>query len=345
MAEVVGLLTRYHQDWYDEEDKEIHELLEKKRSCHNHLLAKPDDQAAKAAYKTACSTLQAKLRTMQTDLWTGLAERTRWYADMGDMHTFYEALKAIYGPSHQIQAPLRSSNGSTLLKDKEAILQRWSEHFEGLFSDQRTVQVSSLAKIPQVDVKLKLNDLPTREEIGKATMQLKVDKSPGIDGIPAEVYQNGSETVLDNLLDLSTNCWEKGTQDLRDAVTVSLYKNKGEKSDCSNYRGITLLSIAGKILACALLNRLIPMLAQEDMPDSQCRFRSNGGMTDMIFMLGQIQEKCREQNMGLYAAFVDLTKAFDTVSGDGLWKILAHLSCPPNFSPSPTSCMKVSKVR
>ena len=38
----------------------------------------------------------------------------------------------------------------------------------------------------------------------------------------------------------------------------------------------------------------------------------------MIFVLRQIQEKCREQNMGLYAAFVDLTKTFDTVSRDGL---------------------------
>ena len=65
--EVVGLSTRKHKDWFDEADKEIQELLEKKRSCHNPLLAKPDDQAAKAAYKTACSTLQAKLRTMQND--------------------------------------------------------------------------------------------------------------------------------------------------------------------------------------------------------------------------------------------------------------------------------------
>ena len=57
--------------------------------------------------------------------------------------------------------------------------------------------------------------------------------------------------MLDELQDLFTNCWEKGTlmQDLRDAVIISLYKNKGEKSDCSNYRGIILLSIAGKILA------------------------------------------------------------------------------------------------
>ena len=121
---------------------------------------------------------------------------------------------------------------------------------------------------------------------------------------------------LDKLQDLFTTCWEKGTllQDLRDAVIVSLYKNKGEKSDCSNYQGITLLSIAGKILAHVLLNRIIPTIAQENTPESQCGFRSNRGTVDMIFVLRQIQEKCREQNMGLYAAFVDLTKAFDTVS-------------------------------
>ena len=47
----------------------------------------------------------------------------------------------------------------------------------------------------------------------------------------------GGETVVDKLQDLFTNCWENGTlpQDLRDAVIFSLYKNKGEKSDCLNY--------------------------------------------------------------------------------------------------------------
>ena len=54
-AKVVCLATRKHQDWFDEADKEIQMLLEKKRSCHNLLLAKPDDQAAKAAYKLRLS--------------------------------------------------------------------------------------------------------------------------------------------------------------------------------------------------------------------------------------------------------------------------------------------------
>ena len=83
-----------------------------------------------------------------------------------------------------------------------------------------------------MDVKLELDNPPTREEVRKATMQLKVGKSPGIDGIPAEVYHYGGEGVLNKLQDLFTNCWEKGTllQDLRNAVIVSLYKNKGEKN-------------------------------------------------------------------------------------------------------------------
>ena len=98
---------------------------------------------------------------------------------------------------------------------------------------------------------LELDDPTTREEIKKPTMQPKVGVSRGIDGIPAEVYQHGGEAVLEKLQDMFTNCWEKGTlpQDLRGVVIVSLYKIKGEKSDRSNYRDITLLSSAGKMLA------------------------------------------------------------------------------------------------
>ena len=76
------------------------------------------------------------------------------------------------------------------------------------------------------------------------------------------------------------------------------------------------------------------------MPESQCGFRSNRETVDMIFMLRQIQEKCREQNIGLDAAFGDLTKAFDTVSRDELWKIMVRFGCPPNSSPSFTSSIK-----
>ena len=51
----------------------------------------------------------------------------------------------------------------------------------------------------------------------------------------------------------------------------------------------------------------------------------------MIFIDRQLQEKWQEQNVDLYMTFVDITKAFDTVSRDGLWKIMAKFGYPPRY--------------
>ena len=67
------------------------------------------------------------------------------------------------------------------------------------------------------------------------------------------------------------------------------------------------------------------------IPESQCGFRKDIGTIDMIFTARQLQEKCQEQNVDLYMTFVDRTKAFDTVSRDGLWKIMTKFGCPPRY--------------
>ena len=51
----------------------------------------------------------------------------------------------------------------------------------------------------------------------------------------------------------------------------------------------------------------------------------------MSFTARQLQEKCQEQKLDLYMTFVDLTKAFDTVSREGLWKIMSTFGCPAKF--------------
>ena len=50
-----------------------------------------------------------------------------------------------------------------------------------------------------------------------------------------------------------------------------------------------------------------------------------------FFSVRQLQEKFNEQNMPLYIAFIDLTKAFDLVSREGLFAILLKIGCPPNL--------------
>ena len=127
---------------------------------------------------------------------------------------------------------------------------------------------------------------------------------------------------------------EKGgyPQDFKDASIIQLYKWKGNLQVCDNHRGISLLSIAGKILAKILLNRLNAHLDQAGLiPESQYGFRKDRGTIDMIFTARQLQERCQEQNVDQYMTFVDLTKAFDTVGRDGLWKIMAKFGCPPGY--------------
>ena len=119
-------------------------------------------------------------------------------------------------------------------------------------------------------------------------------------------------------------------QDMRDAKIITLYKNKGERSNCNNYRGISLLSIIGKVYTWVLLIYL-QKLAEHVYLESQCGFQAERSTVDMVFSLQQLQEKCREQQMPLYIAFIDLTKAFDLVSRDGLFKALCKIGCPPRL--------------
>ncbi len=147
-------------------------------------------------------------------------------------------------------------------------------------------------------------------------------KAPGKDGIPAEIYKALGPKAKQALHDILLSIWneEEMPPDLRDATIVSLYKNKGSRSECGNYRGIALQSIAGKILARILLNRLVKKIS-----GSSVWILSGRSTVDMVFAVRQIQEKCLEQQMDLYAVFIDLTKAFDTVNREALWTILRKL--------------------
>ena len=109
--------------------------------------------------------------------------------------------------------------------------------------------------------------------------------------------------------------WRKEAipQEFKATTIIHLFKRKGNPQVCDNHRGISLLSIAGKILARVLLNRLNEHLEQSGLlPESQCGFRKDIGTIDMIFTARQLQEKCQEQNVDLCMTFVDITKAFDT---------------------------------
>jgi len=95
--------------------------------------------------------------------------------------------------------------------------------------------------------------------------------------------------------------------------------------------GISLLSVGGKILARVMLNRLLTHVAEVILPETQCGFRRGLSTIEMVFVARLLQEKCREQHRPLYVAFIDLSKAFDTIDRAILWKTLSIFGCPSIF--------------
>ena len=234
------------------------------------------------------------------------AEEIQNYADKNDMKHFYDAIKTVYGPQPASSSPLLSADGQKLLTEKAHILDRWAEHFDAVLSRSSHINEEAINRLPQNTINLNMGNPPTLSELEIAIHQLSSGKAPGADAIPAEVYKHTGPLLRNKLKQLIDVIWDQEIvpQEFKDASIIHLYKRKGNRQVCDNHRGISLLCIAGKILARILLNRLIDHLEQGLLPESQCGFRKERGTTDMIFAARQLQEKCQEQNVDLYTTFV-----------------------------------------
>ena len=317
-------------DWFEAKSKELDPIISNKRQKQCEYNKHPSHQNL-CKLRQARKEAKQMVRRCANDYWVELSQRIENASATGNIRAMYEGIKTATGPTQSKSAPLKSSSGE-LIVDKGKQMERWKEHYSDLYSRQSTVSESALAAMEQLSILHELDEVPTISDLKKAIDQLAPGKAPGSDEIPPDLIKQCQTVLLKPIYDLLCCCWAEGgvPQDMRDTKIVTLYKNKGERSDCNNYRGISLLSIVGKVYARVLLVRL-QKLAERVYPESQCGFRAGRSTIDMIFSLRQLQEKCREQNMPLYLAFVDLTKAFDTVSRDGLYLALSKIGCPPKL--------------
>ena len=114
---------------------------------------------------------------------------------------------------------------------------------------------------------------------------------------------------------------EKIPHEWREAIIVPIYYKKGSRDECGNYRGISLLSVVGKIYARVVCDSL-RVLIDAVLMDEQGGFRARRGCVNQIFAVRQVIEKVIEKDKVVYAAFVDLEKAYDSVSRSKLWVAL-----------------------
>ena len=139
----------------------------------------------------------------------------------------------------------------------------------------------------------------------------------------------------------------KTPRDWQTGVIIPIFK-KGNREQCTNYRGILLFSLPGKIFA-KCLERKCQEIVESKLEDGQCGFRPGRSTTDQIFTLKQIFEKFCEYGKDLFACFVDLEKAYDRVPRDKLWKVLQEygvdgqlLRAIKSFYCQPEVCARVN---
>ena len=173
-----------------------------------------------------------------------------------------------------------------------------------------------------------LNHNFTVDELNKVIKKLKTGKAAGPDGIKNEVIIHTFEKLQNFWCKLFNHIFESGEipTEWLNGLIVPIYKNKGEKTDPGNYRGITLLSCSAKFFT-AVLNERLRQFSDicNILLKNQAGFRPDHSTTDHIFVLKTLSDLIRHRKRKLFCAFVDYEKAFDKVWHLGLWtKLLRY---------------------
>ncbi len=124
----------------------------------------------------------------------------------------------------------------------------------------------------------------SRLEIQKAIARLKCGKAAGMDGITAEMMKYGGDAVVDWMLLICERARKKGEvpDDWKKVIIVPLYEGNGSRNESSSYRGISLLSVPGKVYGRILTERLMKV-TEGMVSEDQGGFRKGRGCVDHIF--------------------------------------------------------------
>ena len=249
----------------------------------------------------------------------------------GDQAGFYKHLKTtnLEGKRDRSSAYVKYENG-VLLRDVERIRERWVRWFHTLLNAKSPRLDPNIAEgLDQWPENMPLGAQPTMQELSDAIRSLANGKAVGPDGVSVELFKitlNGDPALRRRLLFIVVCIWRGGEvpQQWKYAIIVVLHKKK-DRTKCGNYRSISLVAHAGKILLKIIARRLTEYCERMGiLPEEQSGLRPNRSTTDMMFVIRRLQELAQKKRIPLYVCFIDLTKAYDSVERTLLWTVLVR---------------------
>ena len=169
----------------------------------------------------------------------------------------------------------------------------------------------------------------TDEELKKVIYSLKSNKSPGTDGLIAEIFKCSYDILSPILLKMFNTIFYSGSYPTSwsEGLITPIHK-KDSLEDTNNYRGITLINTLSKIYSHILNNRILKWAYENrKIADCQFGFQKNKSTIDCIFVFHAIISKILNRGEKLYCCFIDYQKAFDLVNRGFLWHKLIRDGC------------------
>lgn len=318
--EILGYQQKVKNEWFDEE-------------CQLAVQKVIDARKGRITRQK-----REEIRVMQREKKKVLRKKKREFDNaklqvIENMHSQNEArkfYKAVNEAKNGFQPRIemcRRKNGD-IVADKQGVLDRWREHFETLLnSSSESNDTASLRPKYQQDDGINI-EAPSLAEVKDAITRLKNNKAPGEDGLPAELFKSGCQGIVTALHKLIAKIWseEKLPEKWMISVICPLHK-KGCKTDCGNFRGISLLPTAYKVLSIILSDRLVPLM-EDFLHPYQTGFRRGMSTSDQLFCIRQILQKSYERNTETNHLFIDFKSAYDTINREALWDIMAEFRFP-----------------
>ena len=314
----VGGGVRKGSEWWNEEVEVA--VGEKRRAFEEWLQRKNAETYEK--YREKRMEVKRKVRGAKR------AADWRWGQKLGvnyevNKKMFWKELKRVRKVESRREEMVKDENGQ--LVDGGVARNRWAGYFEGLLNveDEREAIVVAVGGVRMPVLGRENEREITRKEVLDAVNETKAGKAPGMDECRAEYLKKGGVTMLDWLVRLFNVCFSTGRVPAEwcSACIVPLYKGKGDVHECSNYRGISLLCVVGKVYGRVLIKRIRDM-TEGVLSEVQGGFRRGRGCTDQVFAVRPVCEKYLAKGKNVYWAFMDLEKAYDRVDRTALWDVL-----------------------